>query len=140
MTHRDGFPRVSARSAWCGDPGHREPWATPSESLGKPPFRSDMRTAGGRRKTLTMRRIAGGFPPTRPLARRITRAISMGHYQRSLVLERVLQGPLERIKVPFISPPTFDRALVNRLAHLPEARRHYGAVRFVEREAGIIPN
>ncbi len=81
MTHRDGFPRVSARSAGRGDAGHREPRATPSESLGKPPFRSRGRTAGGRRKSLTMPRIARGFPPTR----RIARAISMGHYQRSLV-------------------------------------------------------
>ncbi len=40
----------------------------------------------GRRKSLTMSRIARGFPPTRPMARRIARAISMGHYQRSLVL------------------------------------------------------
>ncbi len=47
MTHRDGFPRLSAR-------------------------------------------VARGLPPTRPLARplarRIACAISMGHYQRSLVL------------------------------------------------------
>ncbi len=53
MTHRDGFPRFSARSAWRGAAGHREPWAPsqshgPSESLGKPPFRSRRRTAGGR--------------------------------------------------------------------------------------------
>ncbi len=54
MTHRDGFPRFSARSAWRGDAGHRKPCATPSESLGKPPFRSRGRTAGGRRKALTM--------------------------------------------------------------------------------------
>ncbi len=27
-----------------------------------------------------------GFPPTRPLARRIACTISMGHYQRDLVL------------------------------------------------------
>ncbi len=85
MTHRDGFPRFSARSAWCGDARHRKPCGTPSESLGKPPFRSRGRTAGGRRKALTMPRIARGFPPTRPMARRIARAISMGHYQRSLV-------------------------------------------------------
>ncbi len=44
MTHRDGFPRHSARSAWRGDAGHRKPCAPskshgPSESLGKPPFR-----------------------------------------------------------------------------------------------------
>ncbi len=37
MTHRDGVPRFSARSAWRGDAGHRKARATPSESLGKPP-------------------------------------------------------------------------------------------------------
>ena len=84
MTHRDGFPRFSARSAWRGDAGHREPQATPPESLGQPPFRSPGRTAGGRREALTMPRIACG-PPS---ARRIAHAISMGHYQRSLVLLR----------------------------------------------------
>ncbi len=30
MTHRDGFPRLSARSAWRADAGHRKPCATPS--------------------------------------------------------------------------------------------------------------
>ncbi len=30
MTHRDGYPRLSARSAWCGDAGHRKPCGTPS--------------------------------------------------------------------------------------------------------------
>ncbi len=91
MTHRDGFPRLSARSAWRSDARHRKPCAPfnsygPPESLGKPPFRSRGRTGMltnlcGRRKALTMSRIARGFPPTR----RIARAISMGHYQRSLV-------------------------------------------------------
>ncbi len=91
MTHRDGFPHASrlgfsARSAWRGDAGHREPRAPstsigPPESpglkaLGKPPPRSRGRTAGGRREALTMPRIACGSPP----ARRIARAISMGHY------------------------------------------------------------
>ncbi len=96
MTHRDGFPRFSARSAGRREAGHRMPCATPSESLGKPPFRSRGRTAGGRRKTLTMPRSARGFPPTR----RIACTISMGHYQRSLVLghhrclARVLCGRL----------------------------------------------
>ncbi len=84
MTHRDGFPRFSARSAWRGDAGHRKPWATPPESLGTPPFRSRGRTAGGRRKASTMSRIVRGFPPTR----RIACPISMGHYQRSLVSGR----------------------------------------------------
>ncbi len=40
----------------------------------------------GRRKASTMSRRTRGFPPTRPLARRIACPISMGHYQRSLVL------------------------------------------------------
>ncbi len=48
-------------------------------------LRSGRRTPGGRRKALTMSRIARGFPPTRPLARRIACPISMGHYQRDLV-------------------------------------------------------
>ncbi len=37
MTHRDGFPGFSDRSAWRGDAGHRKPRATPPESLGMPP-------------------------------------------------------------------------------------------------------
>ncbi len=81
MTHRDGFPRFSARSARGGDAGHRKVRATPSESLGKPPFRSRGRTAGGHRKALPMSHIARGVPPTR----RIAHAIFMGHYRRSLV-------------------------------------------------------
>ncbi len=64
MTHRDGLPMFSARSAWRGDAGHREPWAPStsiglSENLGKPPFRSSLRSVGG--------------------------TIPMGHYHRSLV-------------------------------------------------------
>ncbi len=91
MTHRDGFPRLSARSAWRSDAGHRKPCATPAESLGKPPVRSGRRTAGGRRKALPMSRIARGFPPTR----RIACTISMGHYQGPLVLagRPVRSGP-----------------------------------------------
>ncbi len=85
MTHRDGFPRLSTRSAWRSDAGHRKPRATQPESLGKPPFRSRRRTAGGRRQALPMSRRTRGFPPTRPLARRIARAISMGQYQGPLV-------------------------------------------------------
>ncbi len=81
MTHRDGFPRFSARSARRGDAGHRKARATPSESLGKLPFRSHGRTAGGRRKALPMSHIARGFPPTR----RIAHAISMSHYYHPLV-------------------------------------------------------
>ena len=82
MTRRDGLPRFSARSVGCGDAGHRKARATPSESLGKAPFRSHARSLGGRRKVLAMGNIVCNFPPTRGTAH----AISMGHYQRSLVL------------------------------------------------------
>ncbi len=82
MAHRDGLPRFSALSVRCGDAGHRKACATPSASLGKPPLRSRMRSVGGRRKVLTMHRIACNFPP----ARRAAYAISMSHDQRSLVL------------------------------------------------------
>ncbi len=81
MTHRDGLPRFSALSVRCGDAGHREACATPSESLGKPPLRSRMQPVGGRRKVLTMRGIACNISPTR----RAAYAISMSHDQRSLV-------------------------------------------------------
>ncbi len=47
MTRRAGLPRFSALSVRWGDAGHREACATPSESLGKPPFRSRMRPVGG---------------------------------------------------------------------------------------------
>ncbi len=81
MIHRDGLPGFSARSVGCGDAGHHKARATPSEILGKPPFRSHARPLGGRRKVFTMGHIGGNFPPTR----RAAHAISMGHYQRCLV-------------------------------------------------------
>ncbi len=76
---------------------HRKPCGTPSailwaESLGKPPFRSGMRTAGGRRKTLTMRSIAGGFPLTRPMARRIACPISSTYFHRRVTHLTALQA------------------------------------------------
>ena len=81
MTHRDGLPGFSVRSVLCGDAGHCEVRATLSESPGKPPFRSSMRPVGGRRKALTMSRIACDFPSTK----RTAWAIHMGYYHRSLV-------------------------------------------------------
>ncbi len=88
MTHRDGLPRFSAGSVRRGDAVHREPRATLSESRGKPPARSSHRPVGGRRKALTMPRIARGFPPT-PLSTEEMGAawtIPRGHYHHSLVL------------------------------------------------------
>jgi len=57
MTHRDGFPRFSAKSAWRGDARHRKPCAPskstgPSESLGKPPFTA-YATCNARKSTAT---------------------------------------------------------------------------------------
>ena len=91
MTHRDGLPRFLARSVGCGDAGHHKARATPSEDLGKAPFRSHVRPLGGRRKVLTMGHIARNFPPTRGTAH----AISMGHYQRSLVLSWINRQAIE---------------------------------------------
>ncbi len=128
MTHRDGFPRFSARSAWRGDAGHREPRATlPApgpESRGKPPFRSRGRTAGVRRAALTMPRIARGSPP----ARRIAHAISMGHFYGSLVLgfltpsEDKRTRPRRRLPVAFrrALPPSCDAGASPRRARLAE--------------------
>jgi len=79
---------ADTRSVRRGDAGHRETCATPSESLGKPPFRSSARHAGGRRNVLTMPHIAGDDPPTR----RAAPTISMGLYQCSLVLGHVFGG------------------------------------------------
>ena len=47
MTHRDGLPGFAALSVRCGDAGHLKACATPSESRGKPPFRSRIRPVGG---------------------------------------------------------------------------------------------
>ena len=91
MTHRDVFPGFSARSVRRTDAGHRKASATLPESPGKPPFRSRMRPVGGRRNALPMHHIACGLPPTR----RTAYAISMGHYQRSLVLvQKSRSGPI----------------------------------------------
>ncbi len=81
MTHRDGLPRLSdgvAHASRCPASPQRTLLA---ESLGKPPFRSRRRSVGGRRKVLTMHRIACTFPPPR----RAAYAISMSHDQSSLV-------------------------------------------------------
>ena len=57
MTHRDGFPRLSARSAWRSDAGYRKPCAPSKsyaqpESLGKPPFTAHA-TCNARKITAT---------------------------------------------------------------------------------------
>ena len=85
MAHRDGFPRLSARSAWRGDAGHREPRRRRARKPWEAAVPVARRTAGVRRKALTMPRIACGSPP----ARRIARAISMGHYRALLGIREI---------------------------------------------------
>ena len=76
LTPINGLPRFSAISVRRGDAYHHEAYATLSESLGGPPFRSRRRPVGGRRKDLPMKDIACNISPTR----RTTYAIYMSHY------------------------------------------------------------
>ncbi len=66
-----------------------EPWAVrkPWETA-VPVAQANRQRANlwGRRKALPMSRRTRGFPPARPLARRIACPISMGHYQGPLAL------------------------------------------------------
>ena len=89
MTHRDVFPRFSVRSVRCNDAEHRKLLATRPESRGKPPLRLTVGTFGERRKALPIRCIACVPSPTR----RSLQSISMGHYQRSLVLSMTTMSP-----------------------------------------------
>ncbi len=79
MTHRDDFPRLSARSAWRGGAGTAGRAGRRPKTWGSR-LRSHGRTAGVRRDALPMTHIDCGSPPARPLGRRIARTISMGHY------------------------------------------------------------
>jgi len=81
MTHRDGLSALSVRSVSRSDAAHRKGRVTTSERSEKPPFRSWTRPVGGRRKALTMRRIASGLAPTR----RGVSTIFMGYSPWSLV-------------------------------------------------------
>ncbi len=76
MTHRDGFPRLSARSAWRSDAGHRQPCAPsqsygPSESLGKPPpvARASRRSASESLADVPHRPRLASYPPVGPTDR-----------------------------------------------------------------------
>ncbi len=71
MTHRDGFPRRSARSAWRGDAGHRKPRGTTSESLGKPPpvAQANRRRASESLADVPHRLRLPSYPPLGPTDR-----------------------------------------------------------------------
>ena len=69
MTHRDGFPRLSARGAGRGDAGHRKPCA-PSKSIGPSASLDDPSSAAA---ALPLRRVDAphrprlpSYPPDRP--------------------------------------------------------------------------
>ncbi len=92
MTHRDGFPRLSARSAWRGDAGHRKPRATRAESLGKPQAMRGIVKAFRRPPAVRPRDRNGGFP-----------RLSDGVAHRSRRLVTLRRGRLARA-VPHGSP------------------------------------
>ncbi len=85
MTHRDraGDPsgqRAGRREA-AGPAGHRQGFPTPSGGSPSRPERRLLKAFGLRREWLPMSRIA---TPPAP-GRKPWEAVSMGHYQRSLV-------------------------------------------------------
>ncbi len=70
---------------------HHKGRATTSEEPARPPEGSLFAATGGRRKALTMRRIAGGFPLTRPMARRIACPIFSTYFHRRVTHLTALQ-------------------------------------------------
>ncbi len=88
MTHRDRAGDPPGRREAAGDAGHRQGFPTPSHSptAGSParPERRLPKAFGLRRTWLPMSRIATPRAPSR----KPWQAVSMGHYQRSLVLQR----------------------------------------------------
>ncbi len=92
MTHRDGLPRFSARSVRCGDAGHRKAWATPSESLGKPPFRLRRRLVGEEERC----RRCGASSKLFDALRRAAYATGTAAYQGFRTASRTLCDALRR--------------------------------------------
>ncbi len=85
MTHRDRAGDTPGRREAAGDAGHRRGFLTPSGGSPARPERrhpKGFRPGGGRRRAwLAMFRIATPRAP----GRKPWEAVSMGHYQRSLV-------------------------------------------------------
>ncbi len=86
MAHRDRVGDPPGRREAAGDAGHRQGFPTPSGGSPARPARrlpKGFRPGGGRRRTwLPMSRIATPRAPSR----KPWETVSMGHYQRSLVL------------------------------------------------------
>ncbi len=95
MTHRDRAGDPPGRRKAAGDAGHRQGFPTPSGgSPARPEAASQgFRPGGGRRPAwLAMLRIAAPRAP----GRKPWETVSMGHYQRDLVLHRGDEKPVPR--------------------------------------------
>ncbi len=82
MTHRDRAGETPGRRKAAGDAGHRQGFPTPS---GGSPARPEAISQGFRAAS----RMATDVPhrhATRVLAESLGETVSMGHYQRSLVV------------------------------------------------------
>ncbi len=125
MTHRDGFPRFLARSAWRGDAGHRKAGA-PSPSAGRavgrgpPPSRSRRRTGSGRfdggvgkpcRPVLRSSGAAAaeGGCPAGPAASLLPARWPDGSPARSLWV--IISGPWYNSLFLMVTPAGFEPAL-----------------------------
>ena len=82
MTHRDRAGDPPGRREAAGDAGHRQGFPTPAGGSPARPERRFPKAFGRRRAWLAMPCIA---TPSAP-GRKPWEAVSMGHYQRSLVL------------------------------------------------------
>ena len=82
MTNRDRVGDPPGRRKGAGDVGHRQGFPTPSGGSPRRPERRLPKAFGRRRARLAMSRIATPRAPSR----KPWEAVSMGHYQRSLVL------------------------------------------------------
>ena len=81
MTHRDRVGDPPGRRGAAGDAGHRQGFPTPSGGSPRRPERRLAKAFGRRRLRLAMPRIATPRAP----GRKPWEAVSMSHYQRSLV-------------------------------------------------------
>ncbi len=83
MTHRDRAGDPPGRREAAGDAEHRQGFPTPSGGSPARPERRLPKAFGRRRTWLPMSRIAAPRAPSR----KPWETVSMGHYQRSLVLD-----------------------------------------------------
>ena len=101
MTHRDRVGDPPGRRGAAGDAGHRQGFPTPSGGSPRRPERRLPKAFGRRRLRLAMPRIATPRAP----GRKPWEAVSMSHYQRSLVSVRQAARPPDDP-----APPPTDRA------------------------------